>query len=49
MVYDAVKLKDWQISELAEEKMPTPSQWQEKLGLKNIADLVRHALQEGYI
>jgi methylenetetrahydrofolate dehydrogenase (NADP+) / methenyltetrahydrofolate cyclohydrolase / formyltetrahydrofolate synthetase len=34
MAYDAVKLKDWQISELAEEKMPTPDQWREKLGLK---------------
>ncbi|MDP2918999.1 MAG: formate--tetrahydrofolate ligase [Dehalococcoidia bacterium] len=34
MPYDATKLKDWQIAELAEEKMPTPEQWQERLGLK---------------
>ncbi len=34
MAYDATKLKDWQISELAEEKMPTPDEWQEKLGLE---------------
>jgi formyltetrahydrofolate synthetase len=34
MAYDAVKLKDWQISELSEEKMPTPEEWREKLGLK---------------
>ena len=34
MAYDAVKLKDWQISELAEEKMPTPDEWREKLGLQ---------------
>jgi methylenetetrahydrofolate dehydrogenase (NADP+) / methenyltetrahydrofolate cyclohydrolase / formyltetrahydrofolate synthetase len=32
--YDAVKMKDWQISEAAEKKMPTPDQWREKLGLK---------------
>jgi len=34
MPYDATKLADWQISEEAEKKMPTPEQWGEKLGLK---------------
>ncbi|MCE5243452.1 MAG: formate--tetrahydrofolate ligase [Desulfobacteraceae bacterium] len=34
MPYDATKLKDWQISEEAEKKMPTPREWQEKLGLQ---------------
>ena len=34
MAYDATKLKDWQIAELAEEKMPTPDQWRERLGLQ---------------
>src|SRR4030042_1559684 len=34
MPYDAVKMKDWQISEAAEKKMPTPDEWREKLGLK---------------
>ncbi|MBM3183215.1 MAG: formate--tetrahydrofolate ligase, partial [Chloroflexi bacterium] len=34
MPYDAVKMKDWQISEAAEENMPTPEQWGEKLGLQ---------------
>ncbi len=34
MAYDAVKMKDWQISEAAEKNMPTPDQWREKLGLK---------------
>ena len=33
MAYDAVNMADWQISEAAEENMPTPEQWQEKLGL----------------
>ena len=32
--YDAVKMKDWQISEAAEKNMPTPEGWREKLGLK---------------
>jgi formate--tetrahydrofolate ligase len=32
--YDAVKMADWQISEAAEKEMPTPEQWQEKLGLQ---------------
>jgi len=34
MAYDATKLKDWQIAEAAEEKMPTPEEWRDKLGLQ---------------
>jgi methylenetetrahydrofolate dehydrogenase (NADP+)/methenyltetrahydrofolate cyclohydrolase/formyltetrahydrofolate synthetase len=34
VAYDAVKMKDWQISEAAEENMPTPDQWREKLKLQ---------------
>jgi methylenetetrahydrofolate dehydrogenase (NADP+)/methenyltetrahydrofolate cyclohydrolase/formyltetrahydrofolate synthetase len=34
VAYDATKLKDWQISEAAEENMPTPDEWREKLGLE---------------
>ncbi|MEE8418576.1 MAG: formate--tetrahydrofolate ligase [Dehalococcoidales bacterium] len=34
MAYDAIKMQDWQISEAAEENMPTPDDWREKLGLK---------------
>ena len=34
MAYDAVKMKDWQISEAAEKNMPTPDGWREKLGLQ---------------
>ena len=34
MAYDATKMQDWQISEAAEPGMPSPSEWQEKLGLK---------------
>ncbi len=34
MAYDATKLKDWQIAELAEEKMPLPDEWRDRLGLK---------------
>jgi methylenetetrahydrofolate dehydrogenase (NADP+)/methenyltetrahydrofolate cyclohydrolase/formyltetrahydrofolate synthetase len=34
MPYDAVKMKDWQISEEAEKNMPTPDGWREKLGLQ---------------
>jgi methylenetetrahydrofolate dehydrogenase (NADP+)/methenyltetrahydrofolate cyclohydrolase/formyltetrahydrofolate synthetase len=34
MAYDATKMADWQISEEAEKKMPTPEEWREKLGLK---------------
>jgi len=32
--YDATKLKDWQIAELAEANMPTPDEWREKLNLQ---------------
>ena len=34
MAYDAVKMKDWQISEAAEQNMPSFEEWQEKLGLQ---------------
>jgi len=34
MAYDAVKLKDWQISEAAEQNMPTHDEWRERLGLE---------------
>jgi methylenetetrahydrofolate dehydrogenase (NADP+)/methenyltetrahydrofolate cyclohydrolase/formyltetrahydrofolate synthetase len=34
MAYDATKMKDWQIAEAAEEHMPTPDQWREKLNLQ---------------
>ena len=34
MPYDATKMADWQISEAAEKKMPSPEQWREKLGLQ---------------
>ncbi len=34
MPYDAVKMKDWQISEASEKNMPTPDEWREKLGLQ---------------
>ena len=34
MPYDATKMADWQISEAAEKKMPSPEQWQQKLGLQ---------------
>jgi formate--tetrahydrofolate ligase len=34
MAYNAVEMADWQISEEAEKNMPTPEEWQEKLGLK---------------
>jgi formyltetrahydrofolate synthetase len=34
VAYDATKLKEWQIAELAEANMPTPEQWTEKLNLK---------------
>ena len=34
MAYDAVKMQDWQISEAAEENMPTPDEWAEKLGIQ---------------
>jgi formate--tetrahydrofolate ligase len=32
--YDATIMKDWQIAEAAEEKLPKPEEWQEKLGLR---------------
>ena len=34
MAYDAVKMKDWQISDAAEENMPTPDEWRERLNLQ---------------
>ncbi len=34
MPYDAVKMKEWQIAEAAEAKMPTPDEWRDRLGLK---------------
>jgi len=34
MAYNAVKMQDWQISEAAEKKMPSPDQWRERLGLE---------------
>ena len=34
MPYDVSKMADWQIAEAAEENMPTPDEWREKLGLK---------------
>jgi methylenetetrahydrofolate dehydrogenase (NADP+)/methenyltetrahydrofolate cyclohydrolase/formyltetrahydrofolate synthetase len=34
MAYNAVKMKDWQISEAAEKNMPTPDGWREKLSLR---------------
>ncbi|HUZ45666.1 MAG TPA: formate--tetrahydrofolate ligase [Terriglobia bacterium] len=33
MPYDATKMQDWEISEAAELRMPSPREWQEKLGL----------------
>ncbi len=34
MAYDATKMQDWQISEAAEENMPTHEEWREKLSLE---------------
>jgi len=34
VAYDAVKMKDWQISEAAEENMPSADEWREKLNLQ---------------
>ncbi|HUV56195.1 MAG TPA: formate--tetrahydrofolate ligase [Dehalococcoidales bacterium] len=34
MAYDAVKMKDWQISEAAEKNMPVPEEWRERLSLE---------------
>jgi formate--tetrahydrofolate ligase len=31
---DPTKYQDWQIAEAAEQNMPTPQEWQEKLGLE---------------
>jgi formate--tetrahydrofolate ligase len=32
--YDASKMKEWQIAEAAEENLPEPDEWREKLGLQ---------------
>jgi len=34
VAYDATKMKDWQIAEAAEENMPTPDEWRERLNLQ---------------
>jgi formate--tetrahydrofolate ligase len=34
MAYDATKMQDWQISAAAEPGMPSPREWQERLGLQ---------------
>jgi formate--tetrahydrofolate ligase len=34
MAYDATKMQDWEISEAAEREMPSPREWQERLGLQ---------------
>lgn len=34
MAYNAVEMSDWQISEAAEQNMPAPDEWREKLGLE---------------
>ncbi len=34
MAFDPTKYEDWQISEAAEENMPTPDDWRERLGLE---------------
>jgi len=34
MAYNAVKMSDWQISEAAEQNMPTPDEWRERLNLE---------------
>ena len=34
MPYDATQMQDWQISEAAEQHMPGPREWQERLGLQ---------------
>ena len=34
MAYDATKMKDWQIAEAAEENMPTPDEFRERLHLE---------------
>jgi methylenetetrahydrofolate dehydrogenase (NADP+) / methenyltetrahydrofolate cyclohydrolase / formyltetrahydrofolate synthetase len=35
MTFDATALADWEIAEAAEKGMPTPSEWQDRLGLQN--------------
>jgi methylenetetrahydrofolate dehydrogenase (NADP+) / methenyltetrahydrofolate cyclohydrolase / formyltetrahydrofolate synthetase len=34
MAYDATKMKDWEIAEAAEKNMPSPEEWQKRLGLQ---------------
>src|SRR3989337_1113229 len=34
MPYDVSKMADWQIADAAEEHMPTPEEWRDKLGLQ---------------
>ena len=34
MPYDPKVLEDWQISEAAEEGLPTPKEWVDRLGLE---------------
>jgi methylenetetrahydrofolate dehydrogenase (NADP+)/methenyltetrahydrofolate cyclohydrolase/formyltetrahydrofolate synthetase len=34
MAYNAVEMKDWQISEAAEKNMPSPEEWRERMGLE---------------
>jgi formate--tetrahydrofolate ligase len=34
MPYDATKMKDWEIADAAEMNMPTPEEWQKRLGLQ---------------
>ncbi|MBI4282631.1 MAG: formate--tetrahydrofolate ligase [Chloroflexi bacterium] len=34
MPYDVSKMADWQIADAAEEHMPTPDEWRDKLGLQ---------------
>ncbi|MGA8848696.1 MAG: formate--tetrahydrofolate ligase [Dehalococcoidia bacterium] len=34
MPYDATKMQDWQIAEAAEQNMPSPDEWRERLNLK---------------
>jgi len=34
LAYNAIEMKDWQIAEAAEENMPSPEEWREKLGLE---------------
>jgi methylenetetrahydrofolate dehydrogenase (NADP+) / methenyltetrahydrofolate cyclohydrolase / formyltetrahydrofolate synthetase len=34
VAYDATRMADWQIARAVEEKMPTPAEWSDKLGLQ---------------